>query len=144
MKNLIRLLALSLFFPIAAQAELSQKFGDIEVHYNALATSELRPEIAKNYKIDRSQNRGLVTISVLKKNNLGVAQPIQAELGVNAANLNSQLTNIDMREVREGGAIYYLGEYRLSPPDTLKFTVTVKPQGATASHKVEFQQKFYR
>ena len=73
-----------------------------------------------------------------------MTQPIQAELDVSAANLNSQLTNIDMREVREGGAIYYLGEYRLSPPDTLKFTVTVKPQGATAPHKVEFQQKFYR
>ena len=144
MKNLIRLLALSLFFPFAAQAELSQKFGNIEVHYNARATSELRPEIAKNYKIDRSQNRGLVTISVLKKNNLGVAQPIQAELEVNAVNLNSQLTNVDMREVQESGAIYYLGEYRLSPPDTLKFTVTVKPRGATASHKVEFQQKFFR
>ena len=144
MKYLIRLFALSLFFSLSAQAELSQKFGDIEVHYNALATSELQPEIAKNYKIDRSQNRGLVTISILKKNKLGVAQPIQAELGVNAVNLNSQLTNIDMREVKEGGAIYYLGEYRLSPPDTLKFTVNVKPRGASESHKVEFQQKFFR
>lgn len=142
MKSLIGLLALALVVP-TAMAEQAAKFGDIEVHYNAMPTSELQPEVAKNYKLERSQTRGLLTISVLKKNQLGVGQPIKAEIEAHMVNQYSQLGNIDVREVQEGPAIYYLGEFRMSPPDTLKFTLSVKPQGSTKSYKVEFDRKVY-
>ena len=142
MKTLIGLLALVLA-PSAAMAEQSVKFGDIEVHYNAMPTSELLPEVAKNYKLERSQTRGLLTISVIKKNQLGVGQPIKAEVTAHFVNQYSQLGGIDMREVQEGPAIYYLGEFRMSPPDTLKFTANVKPQGSTQTYKVEFDRKVY-
>ena len=143
MKNLIIAISLSLFIPIIACAEQAKKFGSFEVHYNAMSTDELQPEVAKSYKIDRSKNRGLVTISVLKKNNLGIAQPVKAGLDVHAVNLSSQLTNIDMREIQEGTAIYYIGEYRITAPETLKFSVSATPQGESQAHKFEFQQKFY-
>lgn len=142
MKTLIGLLALVLV-PAAAMAEQSVKFGDIEVHYNAMPTSELLPEVAKNYKLERSQTRGLLTVSVLRKNQLGVGQPIKAEVEAHVVNQYSQLGNIDLREIQEGPAIYYLGEFRMSPPDTLKFTLSVKPQGSTKTHKVEFDRKVY-
>ena len=142
MKSLIGLLALALVTP-SAMAEQAVKFGDIEVHYNAMPTSELQPEVAKNYKLERSQTRGLLTVSVLKKNQLGIGQPIKAEIEAHMVNQYSQLGNIDLREVQEGAAIYYLGEFRMSPPDTLKFTLTVKPQGSTKPYKVEFDRKVY-
>ena len=142
MKTLIGLLALVLA-PSAAMAEQAVKFGDIEVHYNAMPTSELQPEVAKNYKLERSQTRGLLTVSVLKKNQLGVGQPIKAEVEAHVVNQYSQLGNIDLREIQEGPAIYYLGEFRMSPPDTLKFTLSVKPQGSTKTHQVEFDRKVY-
>lgn len=142
MKTLIGLLALVLA-PSAAMAEQAAKFGDIEVHYNAMPTSELQPEVAKNYKLERSQTRGLLTVSILKKNQLGVGQPIKAEVTAHVVNQYSQLGNIDLREIQEGPAIYYLGEFRMSPPDTLKFTLSVKPQGSTKTHKVEFDRKVY-
>lgn len=142
MKTLIGLLTLVLA-PSAAMAEQSVKFDDIEVHYNAMPTSELLPEVAKNYKLERSQTRGLLTISVLRKNQLGVGQPIKAEVEAHVVNQYSQLGNIDLREIQEGPAIYYLGEFRMSPPDTLKFTLSVKPQGSTKTHKVEFDRKVY-
>jgi hypothetical protein len=47
-----------------AHAEISQKFGPLEIHYNALTTDELLPEVARAYKIERSKTRGLVTMSV--------------------------------------------------------------------------------
>lgn len=137
----IALLAIALM--PAAQAEQAKKFGNVEVHYNAMLSSALLPEVAKAYKIDRSQTRGIVTISVLKKNAMGVAQPIPAKLAAYLVNLNNQLGNIDMREVKEGTAIYYLGEFRVSPPDTLKFTVTVESQGEP-KREVTFSQKFYK
>lgn len=46
-----------------------------------------------------------------------------------------------MRAIREGTAIYYLGEFRVAPPDTLKFTVTVEMDGEPA-REIVFNQKF--
>lgn len=126
-----------------AHAEISQKFGNLEIHYNALTTDELLPEVARAYKIERSKTRGLVTMSVLKANAVGVQSPVPAKLSVYVTNLNQQLANVQMREIREGTAIYYLGEFRVAPPDTLKFTVTVDVPGEPKSEMV-FTQKFYR
>ena len=47
-----------------------------------------------------------------------------------------------MREIKEGSAIYYLGEFRVVPPNTLRFTVKVEAAGEPA-HEVTFTQKFY-
>jgi len=141
---MIRWLALIpvLLAPLA-QAEQAEKFGNVEVHYNAMLSTDLLPDVAKNYKIDRSPTRGIVTISVLRKNAMGVAQPIPAKLTAYMVNLSNQLGNIDMREIREGNAIYYLGEFRVTPPNTLKFTVTVDVPG-DPRREVSFSQKFYK
>ncbi len=141
---MIRWLALiSILFLPAAQAEQSQKFGNLEVHYNAMLSTDLLPEVAKTYKIDRSPTRGILTVSVLRKNDMGVAQPIPAKLSAYLVNLSNQLGEIDMREVREGNAVYYLGEFRVVPPNTLKFTVTLGTNGDPI-REVSFTQKFYK
>jgi hypothetical protein len=141
---MIRWLALIpiLFVPVAQAAQF-EKFGNVEVHYNAMLTTDLLPEVAKAYKIDRSPTRGIVTISVLKQNPMGVAQPIPAKLSAYLVNLSNQLGSIDMREIREGNAIYYLGEFRVVPPNTLKFTVTVEVAG-DPKREVHFSQQFYK
>lgn len=126
-----------------AHAEISQKFGPLEVHYNALTTDELSPDVARAYKIERSKTRGLVTMSVLKQNPVGAPTPVPARLTVYVTNLNQQLANVEMREVKEGTAIYYLGEFRVAPPDTLKFTATVEVAGEPKREMV-FNQKFYK
>lgn len=129
--------------PVLAQAEQAEKFGKLEVHYNAMLTSDLLPEVARTYKIDRSNTRGLVTISVLRKNAMGVGIPIAARLSAYAVNLSNQLSTIDLREIKEGAAIYYLGEFRVSPPDTLKFNVSVGASGEP-NREVSFTQQFYK
>ena len=125
-----------------AHAEKAEKFGNTEIHFNAISTEDLQPEVARAYKIDRSKTRGLVTMSVLKKNAVGVGVPQPAKLSVFVTNQTQQLANIDMREVREGTAIYYLGEFRVAPPDTLRFTATVDSRGEP-QREVKFEQKFY-
>ncbi|MGO9445981.1 MAG: DUF4426 domain-containing protein [Thiobacillaceae bacterium] len=142
MKCWLAMLAVVLI-PAVAHAEKAEKFGNIEVHYNAMLTTDLLPEVARAYKIDRSETRGLVTISVLRKNAMGVGIPIPAKLSVYAVNLVSQLSTVDMREIKEGNAIYYLGEFRVVPPDTLKFHVTVKATGEP-NREVTFGEQFYR
>jgi hypothetical protein len=142
MKRLLAALCLCSVAAVA-HAEISQKFGALEIHYNALTTDELQPDVARTYKIERSKTRGLVTLSVLKKNKVGVLTPVPAKLSMYVTNLTQQLANVDMREVKEGTAIYYLGEFRVAPPDTLKFTATVEVAGEP-KHELTFDQKFYK
>ena len=128
---------------VVAHAEISQKFGPLEIHYNAITTDELQPEVARAYKIERSKARGLLTVSVLKQNKMGAASPVPAKISVYATTLSQQLANIEMREIREGTAIYYLGEFRVAPPDTLKFTATVEVAGEPKREMV-FNQQFFK
>jgi hypothetical protein len=142
MKRLLAALCLCSVAAVA-HAEISQKFGDLEVHYNALTTDELQPDVARTYKIERSKTRGLVTLSVLRKNKLGALTPVPAKLAIYVTNLTQQLANVDMREVKEGTAIYYLGEFRVAPPDTLKFTATIEAAGEP-KHEMTFDQQFFK
>jgi hypothetical protein len=142
MKRLLAALCLCSVAAVA-HAEISQKFGPLEIHYNAITTDELQPEVARAYKIERSKTRGLLTVSVLKQNKMGAASPVPAKISVYATNLSQQLANIEMREIREGTAIYYLGEFRLAPPDTLKFTATVEVAGEPKREMV-FNQQFFK
>ncbi|HMA12521.1 MAG TPA: DUF4426 domain-containing protein [Steroidobacteraceae bacterium] len=142
MKRLLAALCLCSVAAVA-HAEISQTFGPLQIHYNALTTDELQPEVARAYKIERSKTRGLLTISVLKQNKMGAASPVPAKITVYATNLSQQLANIDMREIKEGTAIYYLGEFRVAAPDTLKFTATVEVAGEPKREMV-FDQQFFK
>ncbi len=142
MKRLLAALCLC-SVAVAAHAEIAQKFGPLEIHYNALTTDDLLPEVARAYKIERSKTRGLVTMAVLKQNKVGVPTPVEAKIAVYATNLNQQLAHVTMREIKEGTAIYYLGEFRVAPPDTLKFTASVEVAGEPKREMV-FEQKFYK
>ena len=135
-------LALNLASP-GVQADNSQDFGDYVIHYNSLATDMLTPEVAREYHITRSQNNGMVNITVLKKVLGSPGQPVHARVEVTATNLTGQARKIRMREVREGNAIYYIGEFGVTNEETVKFTARVRPQGMMNDIKVEFSQDFY-
>ncbi len=142
MKSLLAALLLCCVAPIA-HAESSAKYGNVQVYYSAITTDFLQPEVAKSYKIERSKTRGLLTVSVLRKNKVGVPAPVAAKLTAYVTNLTQQLAEIPMREIREGTAVYYLGEFRVAPPDTLKFTLSVEAAGET-KHEIVFSQSFYK
>lgn len=143
MRSLFALLAL-LVLALPIHAEQAKKFGDVEIHYNAMPTDELLPDVAKNYKIERSRNRGMLTISVLKRTPLGVSQASKATVKVSIPTLTDQSVDVPMREVVEGAAIYYIGEYRVTAPQTLKFVVTATPAGSATPLTFDFSREFYK
>lgn len=126
-----------------AHAEKAQKFGNIEIHYNALTTNDLLPEVARMYKIERSNTRGLLTISVLKKNDMGVPLPVPAKISMFVTNMTQQLSPLVMREIKEGTAVYYLAEFRVAAPDTLTFTGVIETKGEP-KREIKFSQRFYK
>jgi len=124
-------------------AENSQDFGDYVVHFNALNTTSLPPSVTREYGIKRSKNRGMVNIAVLRKT-LGTAgEPVAATLITKATNLTGQKRSINLREVREGTAIYYIGDFPITHEETLRFKVSVKPKGQTETYEVKFKQQFF-
>ena len=132
-----------LLFPLGVAAENSKDFGQYVIHYNAMATDFLPPEIARQYRITRSQNRGMINITVLKKILGSPGQPVHARIEVTASNLAGQTRRISTREIRDGNAIYYIGEFGVANEETLKFTVRARPQGTQEDVEVGFSQDFY-
>jgi hypothetical protein len=133
---------LAALLPFGAAAELSKKFGDYEIHYNALATEDLAPDVARAYGLSRSRNVGMLTVAVLKRDASGALQPVAAEVKATAVTLTARLTPLELKEVREGGAIYYIGQYRLSRPETLRFSLQIQPQGEPRRFDLQFQRTF--
>jgi len=134
---------LMLLSPLSVLAENSQDFGDYVLHYNALSTDMLPPAVARDYHITRSQHRGMLNITLLKKVLGSPGQPVHARVETSARNLAGQTRDIDMREIREGNAIYYIGEFGVANEETVTFKVRVLPQGERDFFEVEFSQDFY-
>ena len=137
------LVGLVLLLPVTASAENSRDFGQFVVHYNAMATDMVPPQVARKHHITRSQNRGMINITVLKKVLGSPGQPVHAHIDVNARNLAGQGRTIRLREIREGNAIYYIGAFGIANEETLKFDVRARPQGSQEFVEVQFSQDFY-
>ena len=129
---------------IPAIAQQAQEFGDYSVHYNALKSSLITPEVAKVYGIRRSDSRALINISVLKNTEDHSSAAVKALVTASGRNLTGQTRKIDMREINEGdGAIYYIGELSVRNMETFDFTVIITPEGQNKPFNVQFRQQFY-
>jgi len=133
---------LALFAALPALAQNSLRAGDVTVHFSALPTTTLSPEVARQNGITRSANRALVNIAV-RQGEPGADRAMAAKVTVSATNLTGQRVDLRMREVREGDAIYYLGEARVSGHETLSFELSVTPEGAATPIRTVFRQEFF-
>lgn len=136
------LLALALLaLATTAQAERSMRFGDYVVHYNMIPTATLVPDIARQYGIQRSRERGLITLTLLGKD----GDAAEADVTATVTNLNGQRQTVAMREVREGPALYYIGTFRASDGEKLTFNIAVRPQADDRDRplRVDFIQHFH-
>lgn len=143
--SLLRLLLGTTLVLVGAgtRAEQSSTFGDYTVHHSAFTTDILTPEVAKSYGIQRSKSRALLNVSVLKKIMGTTGQPVRARVQATATNLSSQLRQLTVRELNDGGAIYYIAETAVADGETLKFSITVTPEDGAASTTVTFDQQFF-
>lgn len=119
----------------------SVQSGEFTVHYNALSTTQIPPEVAQRSGITRSANRALVNIAV-RRGRAAESVAVAAKIEASATNMAGQRQTLQLREVREGDAIYYLGEARIDDRDTLSFEVTATPEGGTPI-RVMFAQEFW-
>jgi hypothetical protein len=134
----------TLIGPSAGEAQQSEDFGDYVVHYNALNTNLIPPEVAQGYGIRRSSSRALLNITILKKVMDTPGTPVSAKVSAIGTNLTGQRREIELREIREpGGAIYYIGEFTVHNMETYRFHVEVAVEGEPDPLVVKFKQQFY-
>lgn len=127
-----------------APAQQSEEFGDYVVHYNALNTNLLPPEVARAYGIQRSGARAMLNIAVLRQNENELQDPVHAEVSASAINLTGQRRDIELREINDQDAIYYIGTFRIHDEETLNFTIRVRPRDSDRpSHEISFRQQFF-
>lgn len=121
-------------------AASSADIGDHIVHFSAQSTDQLPPDVARAYGIVRSQNRAMLTVSIIKE---GTTTSVTGEFTVRTVNLAGQLKNVTMRKIQEQDAIYYIGETGIANRETLIFDISITPEGVTEASDVRFTREFY-
>jgi len=136
----ICLTAWAIFAAISAQAsaEIKKDLGDWEVHYIALTTTFLSPEIARANNIVRSGRNALVNISVLNKR---TKEAQEVNITGTARNLLGTSKTLEFTQVKEGKAIYYLASVGFSDKEILRFDIDIN-QGRS-NQNLQFQQTMY-
>ena len=114
--------------------------GDHVVHFSALLTNQLPPEVARTYNIVRSDKRAMLNVSVLSESD-GTA--VTARVTVKTVNLAGQPKDVTMRRINEQEAIYYIGETDVYNRETLIFDISVTPDGVESASDVRFKRQFF-
>ncbi|SEQ92451.1 protein of unknown function [Amphritea atlantica] len=134
---------LSATFSSSASAEQMVSHGDYMIHYNAFNSSFIEPDIASAYGIERSKTKGLLNISVLKKQADGTTKPVSAIVSGDVTNLISQRQTLKFMKIEETNALYYIGEYGFTDDQVLRFNLQVQPDPNQPAYTINFEQRFY-
>lgn len=118
----------------------SADIGTHVVHFSAQTTDQLPREVAQAYQIQRSPERAMLNISVIRKSDNAA---VPADIAVRTRNLTEQLKNVELRKITEQDAIYYIGETRVANRETLIFELSVRPEGVERRSEIRFQRQFY-
>ena len=127
----------------AAWAENSTHAGGYTIHHNALTTDNLPVQVASAYKIQRSKNRALLNVSVIRDEPGTTGIPVHARIRAVAQNLYGQIRPIEMREVVEDTAIYYIADFPVANREVLNFQLEIMPEGGRYPLRASMRQEFF-
>ncbi|MFC6438992.1 DUF4426 domain-containing protein [Bowmanella sp. JS7-9] len=121
-----------------AHAEQFKTLGDWDVHYIVFPSTFLQPEVARNYKIQRSQYQAVINISVLAHDS---QQALSQVVEGTATDLMGKVQRLTFREVQEGDAIYYLATLNNDINQVWRFAIDIGHGENTQTLK--FEQKVW-
>jgi hypothetical protein len=119
--------------------------GDLRIIASAVNTMRLPEQVSKSYGIARGAQTWLLMVSVRQDAPEGSDagdKSWPAQVTAQARDLQGRTIDIPMREQRTAADyVDNLGTFAITPPDTLKFTVQVTPQGAGGPTTLEFTRE---
>lgn len=132
-----------LALPLSVAAENSTHTGGYTIHHNALTTDSLPVQVATAYGIQRSKNRALLNVSVIRDEPGTLGTPVRAKIRAVARTLYGQIRAIELREVVEDQAIYYIADFPVAHREVLHFDLEVMPEGGRYPLRATMRQEFY-
>lgn len=146
MRASVRTLLLAALLAVGAPAAADPvvRDGGYAVHYAAMSTRDLSPEMAQRYGIRQAANRGLLLVNVQRERAPGTSVPVAAQAEGSAHTLLGEAQMLAFHTLPGGDAAGDLvAEFSFTPLETLRFDLQVRPQGAPRPLSVQFQQQFF-
>ena len=134
---------LHLFVTLPAQAQLSERFGNYELHYSVVNTTFIEPAVAAQYGLARGSRRAIINLSLREHLDDGSTVAREMDLNGRSWDLTQAQVNFDFVEVREGPAIYYIGEFKFINREWRFFEFDFTPSGSDEALNFEFKQQMY-
>lgn len=106
--------------------------GDHEMRYGIVLASELPAEVATTYGINRSKDRAVVNVSVLRRRAEALPTPIEAEVEGEWRTVISEPKPLLFRPILQGGAISYVAEVPVRHQQPTTFELHARPPQAAA------------
>lgn len=125
----------------AAPQEAISRIGDVTIRASVLPTATLAAEVASQYGITRDDRTVMLLVGVRQGPEAQEAA-LPAQISATATNLSGQRHQIDMRELRSGDLLDYVGTVEIAMPDTLRFDLTIVREGGATS-TMQFSREFY-
>jgi hypothetical protein len=137
------LLLLALAGAAPAGAQQSERFDRFELHYSVVNSTFITPEIASEYGITRGDDRAFINVAVREHRDDGTAQTVAVELQGESWDLTGRRDRFDFIEIREGTAVYYIGEFKFLNREWRHFEVRFTAEGE-APQNFRFKRQMYR
>lgn len=121
--------------------EAVARVGDTTVRATALQTSQLGEAVAREYGLARDDGRVLLLVAV-RRGAEGQETSVPARVTARVTDLRGRQQPVEMRELRSGDLLDYVGTTGVSPPDTLRFDIDVVAEDGTRAD-LQFTREFF-
>lgn len=141
--RIIRLIFISSLLCLTSSFVHAQflKVGNIRVYANAMLSSQLNAEMARQYGITRSASRALLHV-VVREGTPGKDKTLPATITAVAIRKNGERSNINMQITREGQDVYYLGELNIVKNESVSFEIITQVKKQKPM-RMTFLQEFF-
>ena len=133
---LLAVSAVCLVFSASPRADILKIADGLELHYNALLSTDIPAQVMKSYGLKRSKNLGLLNLSLVSYADDPMGGPalrngIKAQaVACTSTNLNSQQRELDIQAVKSGEAVYHLALFPIESDDNIDFSCSLTvPEG---------------
>lgn len=127
--------------PASVPQSANLQVGDLTVRASAVQTSALGPAVASEYGIERGDETVLLLVA-LRRGDDGQEVSVPARVEATVTDLRGQRHALELRELRSGELLDYVGTVQVSLPDTLRFELRIVPEGGRVSN-MQFTREFH-
>lgn len=126
-----------------ARAQQSERFGPYELHYSVVNSTFIAPAVAAEYGITRGSRRAFVNLALREHLPDGSTVARAMDIDGRSWDLTEQNVNFDFIEVREGPALYYIGEFKFINREWRYFEFAFTPEGSEERYTYKFKRQLY-